>query len=123
MAIEGPVIRWVADHRKHHAHSDREGDPHSPWRYGDSFWALTKGLYYAHIGWLFDVEQTNQAKYAPDLLKDKDIVKVSRNFPWIVALLAGRPPGPRWTHHLVLAGRAHRVLLGRPRARRACSTT
>jgi stearoyl-CoA desaturase (Delta-9 desaturase) len=85
MAIEGPVIRWVADHRKHHAHSDREGDPHSPWRYGDSFWALTKGLYYAHIGWLFDVEQTNQAKYAPDLLKDKDIVKVSRQFPSIVA--------------------------------------
>jgi stearoyl-CoA desaturase (Delta-9 desaturase) len=84
MAIEGPVIRWVADHRKHHAHSDREGDPHSPWRYGDSFWALTKGLYYAHVGWLFDVEQTNQAKYAPDLLKDKDIVRVSRNFPWIV---------------------------------------
>jgi len=85
MAIEGPVIRWVADHRKHHAHSDREGDPHSPWRYGDSFWALTKGLYYAHIGWLFDVEQTNQAKYAPDLMKDKDIVKVSRHFPGIVA--------------------------------------
>ena len=85
MAIEGPVIRWVADHRKHHAHSDREGDPHSPWRYGDSFWSLTKGLYYAHIGWLFDVEQTNQAKYAPDLLKDKDIVKVSRQFPSIVA--------------------------------------
>ena len=85
MAIEGPVIRWVADHRKHHAHSDREGDPHSPWRYGDSFWSLTKGLYYAHIGWLFDVEQTNQAKFAPDLLKDKDIVKVSRQFPAIVA--------------------------------------
>ena len=85
MAIEGPVIRWVADHRKHHAHSDREGDPHSPWRYGDSFWSLTKGLDYAHMGWLFDVEQTNQDKYAPDLLKDKDIVKVSRPFPWIVA--------------------------------------
>jgi stearoyl-CoA desaturase (delta-9 desaturase) len=91
MAIEGPVIRWVADHRKHHAHSDREGDPHSPWRYGNSFWALTKGLYYAHVGWLFDVEQTSQAKYAPDLLKDKDIVKVSRNFPWIVLFSMAAP--------------------------------
>jgi len=84
-AIEGPLIRWVADHRKHHAFSDREGDPHSPWRFGTSTWALTKGLLYAHMGWLFDVEQTSQAKYAPDLLKDRDIVRVSRMFPWFVA--------------------------------------
>jgi stearoyl-CoA desaturase (Delta-9 desaturase) len=84
-AIEGPLIRWVADHRKHHAFSDREGDPHSPWRFGTSTWALTKGLLYAHMGWLFDVEQTSQAKYAPDLLKDRDIVRISRMFPWFVA--------------------------------------
>ena len=84
-AIEGPLIRWVADHRKHHAFSDREGDPHSPWRFGTSTWALTKGLGYAHVGWLFDVEQTSQAKYAPDLLKDPDMVRVSRMFPWFVA--------------------------------------
>jgi stearoyl-CoA desaturase (Delta-9 desaturase) len=91
LAIEGPVIRWVADHRKHHAFSDREGDPHSPWRYGDSFWALTKGLGYAHVGWLFDVEQTNQAKYAPDLLRDPDIVRVSRAFPWLVTFSLAAP--------------------------------
>ena len=84
-AIEGPLIRWVADHRKHHAFSDREGDPHSPWRFGTSTWALTKGLLYAHMGWLFDVEQTSQAKYAPDLLRDRDIVRISRMFPWFVA--------------------------------------
>jgi stearoyl-CoA desaturase (delta-9 desaturase) len=48
-------------------------------------WALTKGLGYAHVGWLFDVEQTNQAKYAPDLLRDRDIVRVSHAFPWLVA--------------------------------------
>jgi stearoyl-CoA desaturase (delta-9 desaturase) len=84
-AIEGPLIRWVADHRKHHAFSDRDGDPHSPWRFGTSTWALTKGLLYAHMGWLFDVEQTSQAKYAPDLLKDRDIVRISRLFPWFVA--------------------------------------
>jgi stearoyl-CoA desaturase (Delta-9 desaturase) len=91
LAIEGPVIRWVADHRKHHAFSDREGDPHSPWRYGDSFWALAKGLGYAHVGWLFDVEQTNQAKYAPDLLHDPDIVRVSRAFPWLVTFSLAAP--------------------------------
>ena len=70
MAIEGPVIQWVADHRKHHKFSDRDGDPHSPWRYGNSVPALIKGLTYAHIGWLFDPEQTSPRRYAPDLLKD-----------------------------------------------------
>ena len=43
MAIQGPVVRWVADHRKHHKFSDRDGDPHSPWKYGTSLGALTKG--------------------------------------------------------------------------------
>jgi stearoyl-CoA desaturase (delta-9 desaturase) len=99
LAIEGPVVRWVADHRKHHAFSDREGDPHSPWRYGETVPALIKGLYHAHVGWLFDVEQTNQRKYAPDLLKDPDIVKVSRAFPGIVAISMLLPPlvGGLWS--------------------------
>src|SRR5579884_2174866 len=59
MAIEGPVIRWVADHRRHHAFSDREGDPHSPWRYGETVPALMKGLAWAHLGWMFDEQHTN----------------------------------------------------------------
>ena len=50
MAIQGPVIQWVADHRKHHRFSDRDGDPHSPWRYGDNAWAVAKGFFYAHRG-------------------------------------------------------------------------
>ncbi|MBA3618960.1 MAG: acyl-CoA desaturase [Acidothermales bacterium] len=92
LAIEGPAIRWVSDHRKHHAYSDKEGDPHSPWRYGESIGALMKGLLYAHIGWLFDVEQTSQRKYAPDLLADRDIVRVSRAFPMLVAVSLLLPP-------------------------------
>jgi stearoyl-CoA desaturase (delta-9 desaturase) len=86
LAIEGPIIGWVADHRRHHAFSDREGDPHSPWRYGESVPALMKGLLFAHIGWLFDVEQTNTRRYTPDLLKDKDIVRISNLFPALVAV-------------------------------------
>ncbi|MEO9240158.1 MAG: acyl-CoA desaturase, partial [Jatrophihabitantaceae bacterium] len=90
MAIEGPVIRWVSDHRRHHAFSDREGDPHSPWRFGESLGGLTKGFWFAHLGWLFDTEQTNQDKYAPDLLADRDVARVDRQFPlWVaVSLLA-----------------------------------
>ncbi len=86
LAIEGPVVRWVADHRKHHRYSDREGDPHSPWRYGETVPALMKGLAYAHVGWMFDVEQTSAATYAPDLLADRDVVRVSRAFPTLVAV-------------------------------------
>jgi stearoyl-CoA desaturase (Delta-9 desaturase) len=90
LAIEGPVARWVADHRKHHAFSDAEGDPHSPWAYGESARGLAKGFLFAHTGWLFDVEQTSIEKYAPDLLKDRDIARISRLFPlWVaVSLLA-----------------------------------
>ena len=90
MAVEGPLVRWVADHRKHHKFSDRDGDPHSPWKYGTSLRALLKGFAHAHMMWLFDEEQTPQRKYAPDLMKDRDIVRISRQFPlWVaVSLIA-----------------------------------
>src|SRR5450631_2596738 len=91
LAIEGPVIRWVADHRRHHAFSDRAGDPHSPWRYGETVPALIRGLFWAHTGWLFDVEQTSRAKYAPDLLADKDVRRVNAAFPALVAVSVVTP--------------------------------
>lgn len=87
MAIQGPLVRWVADHRKHHKFSDRDGDPHSPWKYGTSLRALWKGFWHAHMMWLFDTEQTVQRKYAPDLLKDRDLVRISKNF-WAFVILS-----------------------------------
>jgi stearoyl-CoA desaturase (Delta-9 desaturase) len=92
MAIEGPVIRWVADHRRHHAHSDRDGDPHSPWRYGETTGALLKGLFWAHLGWMFDENHTNREKYTPDLLADKDIRIVDRLFLLWLLLSIFLPP-------------------------------
>jgi stearoyl-CoA desaturase (Delta-9 desaturase) len=85
MAIEGPVFNWVADHRRHHKYSDREGDPHSPWRYGDDTKALTKGLAYAHMIWLFDPNKTSQEKFIPDLLADRKLRIVHKLFPVLVA--------------------------------------
>jgi stearoyl-CoA desaturase (delta-9 desaturase) len=85
MAIQGPLTRWVADHRKHHRFSDRDGDPHSPWRYGTSFAALVKGFFYSHLGWMFDIEQTSEQRYAPDLVGDRSLRRISRLFPaWVV---------------------------------------
>ncbi len=84
MALQGSIQQWVADHRKHHKYSDEIGDPHSPWRYGTSKRAVAKGLYYAHVGWLFDEEQTSIDKYAPDMKADKDLDAISRWFPAVV---------------------------------------
>lgn len=86
LAIEGPIIRWVADHRRHHAFSDKPGDPHSPHLYGEGVGPLMKGLWHAHVGWLFDPEQTSTVKYAPDLIADPDMVRLHRAFPWLVAV-------------------------------------
>jgi len=99
MAIEGPVLTWVADHRRHHKYSDREGDPHSPWRFGDDWKALMKGLAWAHMGWLFDANHTSLEKFCPDLLADSKISKVSRYFPELVAasLLAPALIGGLWS--------------------------
>jgi stearoyl-CoA desaturase (Delta-9 desaturase) len=91
LAIEGSPTQWVADHRRHHAFSDREGDPHSPWRYGESFWGLTKGLFYAHMGWLFHRDLSNPERFAPDLVADKDIQRIDRLFPWIVTASVAFP--------------------------------
>jgi stearoyl-CoA desaturase (Delta-9 desaturase) len=78
LAIEGAPIMWVADHRRHHAYADREGDPHSPWRYGPTAAGIAKGLLFAHIGWLFRLESSNRDRFAPDLLADRDIRLVDR---------------------------------------------
>ena len=90
-AIEGPVISWVADHRKHHAFSDRPGDPHSPHVDHGVGWAgALRGLLHAHVGWLFRHDQRGaRARYTPDLLRDPVIRFVDRTFfVWALAGLA-----------------------------------
>ena len=90
-AIEGPVISWVADHRKHHAFSDRPGDPHSPHvNHGVGWSGALRGLLHAHVGWLFRHDQRGaRARYAPDLLADPVIRFVDRTFVlWAVSGLA-----------------------------------
>jgi stearoyl-CoA desaturase (delta-9 desaturase) len=99
LALENPVITWVADHRRHHKYSDKEGDPHSPWRFGDDWKALGKGLFFAHVGWLFDGEVTSEEKFCPDWLADKDVAAISRWFPGLAAfsMLAPALIGGLWS--------------------------
>jgi stearoyl-CoA desaturase (delta-9 desaturase) len=92
LALEGAVVQWVADHRRHHAYADREGDPHSPWRYGATVVGLGKGLFFAHCGWLFRRQSSNRARFAPDLLADRDIRRVDRLFPMLAVVSVLAPP-------------------------------
>jgi stearoyl-CoA desaturase (Delta-9 desaturase) len=82
MAIEGPVISWVADHRKHHAYSDRVGDPHSPHvDHGRGWRGALRGLAHAHVGWLFNhAERGARDRFAPDLVVDPVVNFVDRTF-------------------------------------------
>jgi stearoyl-CoA desaturase (delta-9 desaturase) len=88
MAGQGPVISWVAVHRRHHEHSDQPGDPHSPnpaHRGGGAFTTL-RGLWHAHVGWLTDHAYPNPLYYATDLVRDKALMKVNRAYAGWVAL-------------------------------------
>ncbi|MBC7461600.1 MAG: acyl-CoA desaturase [Thermoleophilia bacterium] len=84
LAIEGDPITWVADHRRHHAHSDKEGDPHSPHLHHDdddeTLTGTLKGLYHAHFGWLFKKEASDVERWCPDLLKLPGLVAMSSKF-------------------------------------------
>ncbi|RBM13080.1 acyl-CoA desaturase [Prauserella sp. PE36] len=86
LSAQGQVTTWVADHRRHHAFSDRAGDPHSPWLFGTGPKALAKGFWHAHMGWLFERDVTNAERFAPDLLADRDIQRVDKLFPLWVGL-------------------------------------
>jgi stearoyl-CoA desaturase (delta-9 desaturase) len=73
---DGPV----ADHRRHHAYADRDGDPHSPWAFGTSSTALLRGIWHAHVGWILNRNLSNQQRFAPDLLADPDMQVINRRF-------------------------------------------
>ncbi|MGH3003584.1 MAG: acyl-CoA desaturase, partial [Gaiellaceae bacterium] len=82
MAVEGPVLAWVADHRKHHQFSDVEGDPHSPHvGGGNGFLAAARNLFHAHVGWLFVSEgRADVPKYVPDLIREPGMKTINRLF-------------------------------------------
>ncbi|MFI9388135.1 acyl-CoA desaturase [Kutzneria sp. NPDC052558] len=80
LSVQGPILHWVADHRRHHAFSDRDGDPHSPWTFGTSPAALLRGFWHAHMGWIFDRDLTNRQRFAPDMDADPDMRLVHRLF-------------------------------------------
>jgi stearoyl-CoA desaturase (delta-9 desaturase) len=82
MAVEGPLLKWVAQHRLHHQHSDHPEDPHSPHLHGEGFVGMLKGLWHAHAGWIFEADDPNVGRYVVDLQADRGLRVVSRT--WMV---------------------------------------
>ncbi|MDQ6608143.1 MAG: fatty acid desaturase [Actinomycetota bacterium] len=89
LSVQGSVLDWVADHRKHHAHTDREGDPHSPHvGHGSGL----RGLFFAHVGWLLETQgQSDWKRYAADLYEDPKMRAIGRRFPLLVVVSLAVP--------------------------------
>ena len=89
MAIEGPVLQWVADHRRHHQCSDDEGDPHSPHLHSGGILEALKGMWHSHMGWMINPRTKQSMRYVGDLRKDKLVRRMSKLFPlWVLISLA-----------------------------------
>ncbi|MGA8745762.1 MAG: fatty acid desaturase [Solirubrobacterales bacterium] len=114
MAVQGPVISWVADHRKHHAHTDEEGDPHSPHiGHGDGVLGVLAGLWHAHSGWLMSTQgRADWKRYAPDLYEDRGMRMIGRRFVGLVYLSLAIPTLAGYLVSGTLAGAAAGLLWG-----------
>ena len=124
MAVQGPVMNWVADHRKHHAHTDQEGDPHSPHGHGGGIKGAITGLWYAHMGWLFERSgQTEHQRYARELHEDRGMRFIHKSFGLWVALGIVIPAALGLALDRHVAGRLRGGAVGRARCGSSSPTT
>lgn len=104
MAVEGSATMWVANHRRHHMFSDQQLDPHSPHRFDGKPFAVVRGFLWAHVGWLFLSDATSAERFAPDLVADTDVQRISRLFPVLAAASLLFPFALGWALSGTLAG-------------------
>ena len=91
MALEGSIIGWVAEHRRHHQFTDKPGDPHSPVRPATQRFGRARGFFHAHVGWFYEKQHTSRERFAPDLLADRDIVLIDKLFIPLSVVTLGLP--------------------------------
>jgi stearoyl-CoA desaturase (delta-9 desaturase) len=109
LSLQGSVLDWVADHRKHHAHTDVEGDPHSPHvGHGSGL----RGLWHAHTGWLMETQgQADWKRYAAELYEDRAMKRIGKSFPWLALASLLIPTLAGFALHGFTAGGALRGLV------------
>jgi len=114
-ALEGSVISWVAAHRRHHAYSDKAGDPHSPHLEAEEgVKGVLRGLWHAHMAWLFDPWKTSLERWAPDLLKDPVLVRIDKCFPQVAVISLSVVAAAGWALEGTWQGAATALLWGGP---------
>lgn len=106
LAFEGSVLSWVANHRRHHAYTDRSGDPHSPYVSAGGELVGWRGFLHSHLGWLWRAQPTDEPRWAPDLVGERDLVFISRLFPLFCVVSLALPAALGW----VMTGRASGAL-------------
>ena len=118
MALQGPIVYWASNHRRHHSCSDGPDDPHSPYRYGHGKLAALRGWWHAHMGWIFDDKRTFVGRYGRDLMTDPVVRMVDRFYLlWVIiglvipALLGGLVEGYVGLLHGFLWGGLSRIFL------------
>lgn len=104
LAAEGSLISWVSHHRRHHVYADRPGDPHSPWGMDHGVFRRLRGLFHAHVGWLFSATPSSPSRWSQDLLGDRDVVVISRLAPLWTVLSLALPFGIGWAVTRSIAG-------------------
>jgi stearoyl-CoA desaturase (delta-9 desaturase) len=115
MAMMGPIIRWVTNHRKHHTYTDEDGDPHSPHLTGHAgLRGAVLGLWHAHVGWIFETDRSPRERYAPDLLADPLISFVDRTSALWVLLGLALPFGAGYALSGTVGGALTALLWGGP---------
>ncbi len=112
MAGQGSVTSWVALHRLHHERSDQPGDPHSPNMHGAGVWNRMKGLLHSHFTWMGKHAYPNVVRYAPDILRDQDLQRISRHYHWWNLLGLVLPFALGGAYHLSIAGAVSGLLWG-----------
>jgi stearoyl-CoA desaturase (Delta-9 desaturase) len=103
MAGRGPMLSWVAMHRRHHELSDHDGDLHSPNLHGTTFIGRLRGFLHAHLTWMIEHDYPNVAHYVPDLMADRTLIAVNRYYyTWVLlglvlpTVIGGLAAGSLW---------------------------
>jgi stearoyl-CoA desaturase (Delta-9 desaturase) len=113
MAVQGTVIDWVASHRRHHAHADEDGDPHTPHSFEAGVRGTLRGLWHSHVGWLLEQgHDSDPRRFTPDLLEDRGMVLISRAFPLLVGFGLVLPMAVGFAASGTLAGALTALLWG-----------
>ena len=83
-SLQGSIVSWVADHRRHHRFADQQYDPHSPYANDEGVIDnLIVGLYHSHIGWKFTSAVSEEKRYVPELLNDPVVMFFSRHYIFV----------------------------------------